>query len=162
MLLKKEKKKKMTLTTRSSKVLPGEWVKGKMIGLRSFGHVHIAMSKINGHLFVVKSSKSIVGWKSLENEAGILMKVRSSGCFVKWLGKEVTLESNGEYLLNIFLEHVGGGSIYDIFNKFGAQLSEEVICSYAKQILTSFQYLHEKGIVHCDIKCKFSWKCQIG
>ncbi|KAL2939447.1 Mitogen-activated protein kinase kinase kinase ANP1 [Bienertia sinuspersici] len=130
------------------------WVKGKMIGSGSYGAVHIAMNKESGRLFVVKSSKTEVGWKSLENEAKILMNLKKSRHVVKCLGKEVTHDKNGEWMYNIFLEHIGGGSISDIVDQFGGTLCEVVVRSYTKQILKSLQYLHDKGIVHCDIKCK--------
>ncbi|KAJ8529740.1 hypothetical protein K7X08_036575 [Anisodus acutangulus] len=47
-----------------------------------------------------------------------------------------------------------GGSSADVAEKFGGSLDEEVICLYTKRILQGLKYLHENGIVHCDLKCK--------
>ncbi|XWS67448.1 hypothetical protein CRYUN_Cryun04dG0007300 [Craigia yunnanensis] len=133
--------------------LPGEWVKGKVIGSGSFGTVHLAMNKVTGALFVVKSAESCSGLKSLENEATIL-EVLNSPFIVQCMGRELSKESNGDRKISIFMEYMAGGSLSDVAEKFGGALDEEVIRLYTQQILCSLKYLHENGIVHCDLKCK--------
>jgi serine/threonine protein kinase len=53
--------------------------------------------------------------------------------------------------LNIFLEYVPGGSIASMIEKFGP-LKTSVIRMYAQQILKGLEYLHQKKIMHRDIK----------
>ncbi|KAK4339863.1 hypothetical protein RND71_041325 [Anisodus tanguticus] len=108
---------------------PTKWLKGKVIGSGSFGSVHLAMDKATGGLFVLKSADSEAGLKCLENEVEILENLDSP---------------------HIVQFHCSA----DVAEKFGGSLDEEVICLYTKRILQGLKYLHENGIVHCDLKCK--------
>lgn len=65
---------------------------------------------------------------------------------MQYLGTERT-----EDAINIFLEYVPGGSIASVLAKFGP-LQESVIRSYTRQILRGLEYLHQRGIMHRDIK----------
>lgn len=132
---------------------PGKWVKGKVIGSGSFGTVHLAMNKVTGSLFVVKTAVSRAGLESLENEATILEGLNSP-FVVLCMGKELSKEPNGEGKISIFMEYMAGGSLSDVAEKFGGALDEEVIRLYTKEILCGLKYLHENGIVHSDLKCK--------
>lgn len=129
--------------------LPGAWMKGKLVGSGAFGSVHLAMSKATGALFVVKSAQSGQGVQALENEAKILESLNSQ-YVVRCLGKE-----NGEgKCINVFMEYMAGGSLSDVSQIFGGALEEEVVRLYTREILHGLKYLHENGIVHCDLKCK--------
>ncbi|GAB2283920.1 hypothetical protein Dimus_018402 [Dionaea muscipula] len=134
----------------------GGWVKGRVIGSGTFGSVHLAMNRANGRLFVVKSAQSGgAALKSLENEARILMNLRDSPHVVQCLGKEAVYGEDREYCqLNIFMEHMAGGNVLDVAEKFGGSLDETVIRSYTREILLGLDHVHRNGIVHCDIKCK--------
>ncbi|XVE48522.1 hypothetical protein DITRI_Ditri01bG0008600 [Diplodiscus trichospermus] len=132
---------------------PGEWVKGKAIGSGAFGTVHLAMNKATGALFVVKSAESRAGLESLENEATILEGLNSP-FIVQCMGKELSKDSNGDRKISIFMEYMAGGSLSDVAEKFGGALDENVIRLYTREILHGLKYLHENGIVHCDLKCK--------
>ncbi|KAK4378715.1 hypothetical protein RND71_000577 [Anisodus tanguticus] len=132
---------------------PTKWLKGKVIGSGSFGNVHLAMDKATGGLFVLKSDDSEAGLKCLENEVEILENLDSPH-IVKFIGKDLSSEANGKNKLSLFLEYMTGGSLADVAEKFGGSLDEEVICLYTKGILKGLKYLHENGIVHCDLKCK--------
>ncbi|XP_004230432.1 mitogen-activated protein kinase kinase kinase 18-like [Solanum lycopersicum] len=132
---------------------PTKWLKGKVIGSGSFGSVHLAMDKATGGFFVLKSTESEAGFKCLENEIEILEDLDSPH-IVKFIGKDLSFEANGKRKLSLFLEFMTGGSLADVAEKFGGSLDEEVICLYTKGILKGLRYLHENGIVHCDVKCK--------
>ncbi|KAJ7967971.1 Protein kinase domain [Quillaja saponaria] len=127
---------------------PGEWVKGKLIGAGSFGSVHLAMNKTTGGLFVVKSAQSGAGFKALKNEADILQSLNSSPYVVQFLGTDNSAADN----FNFFMEYMAGGSLADVAEKFGGSLDEEVVRLYTKEILQGLKFLHEHGIVHCDVK----------
>src|SRR6266542_3874767 len=56
-----------------------------------------------------------------------------------------------EKTLNIFLEYVPGGSVATMLNNYGP-LEETLVRSFNRQILQGLNYLHEKDIIHRDIK----------
>ncbi|KAL6178944.1 hypothetical protein ACLB2K_050461 [Fragaria x ananassa] len=129
--------------------LPGEWMKGKLVGSGSFGSVHLAMCKSTGGLFVVKSSQSCDGALALENEAKILSSLNSP-YVVRCMG----IENGRGKLCNVFMEYMAGGSLSDVAQIFGGAFDEDVVRLYSREILHGLKYLHENGIVHCDLKCK--------
>lgn len=132
---------------------PGEWVKGKMVGSGSFGSVHLAMNKSTGGLFVVKSAESQAALDSLENEAEILENLCSPH-IVKCIGRETLKGLNGVRKHNLFIEYMAGGSLADITDKFEGVLDERMVRLYTREILKGLVYLHNNGVVHCDLKCK--------
>ncbi|XAR49330.1 Mitogen-activated protein kinase kinase kinase [Bertholletia excelsa] len=115
----------------SSSNRPGEWAKGKWVGSGSFGKVHLAMNKATGGLFVVKSAQS-----------------EAAPCSLRPKG------ANGENQLNLFMEYMAGGSLFDIAEKFGGPLEETVVRLYTKEILLGLKYLHQMEPFHCDLKSK--------
>ena len=56
----------------------------------------------------------------------------------------------------IFMEYCADGTISDVA-KLG--LPESMIRVYTYQILVAVSVLHEKGIVHRDVKGKFDFSC---
>ncbi len=55
-----------------------------------------------------------------------------------------------EYL-NIFLEYVPGGSVATLLRNYGA-FEETLVKNFVGQILSGLRYLHERDIIHRDIK----------
>ncbi|KAK4048312.1 ATP binding [Microbotryomycetes sp. JL201] len=58
--------------------------------------------------------------------------------------------SDGQHL-NIFLEYVPGGSVAALLSNYGA-FEEALVSKFVRQILTGLEYLHEREIIHRDIK----------
>ena len=52
----------------------------------------------------------------------------------------------------LYLEYIPGGSIKSMIDQFGG-FNEILIRKYTKQILSGLKYLHDKKIIHRDIKC---------
>ena len=54
------------------------------------------------------------------------------------------------------MEYCNGGTLhknlYDYKNKYGKPFSEEIVQIIMKKILTGVNYLHQKGIIHRDLK----------
>jgi mitogen-activated protein kinase kinase kinase len=135
-----------------------QWMKGAMIGQGSFGSVYLALHAVTGELLAVKqvetpspgaNSQSDSRKKSmidaLKREISLLRDLRHPN-IVQYLG----CGSSVEYL-NIFLEYVAGGSVQTMLNSYGA-LPEPLIRSFVRQILNGLSYLHNRDIIHRDIK----------
>ncbi|KAI9167411.1 Protein kinase byr2 [Paramyrothecium foliicola] len=135
-----------------------KWMKGALIGQGSFGSVYLALHAVTGELLAVKqvetpspgaNSQSDTRKKSmieaLKREISLLRDLRHPN-IVQYLG----CSSSADYL-NIFLEYVPGGSVQTMLNSYGA-LPEPLVRSFVRQILTGLSYLHNRDIIHRDIK----------
>ncbi|XWX00938.1 hypothetical protein V2A60_008961 [Cordyceps javanica] len=134
-----------------------KWMKGALIGQGSFGSVYLALHAVTGELLAVKQVETPSGTLSasdtrkksmidaLKREIGLLRELRHPN-IVQYLGC-----SSSDSNLNIFLEYVAGGSVQTMLNSYGA-LGEPLVRSFVRQILTGLSYLHERDIIHRDIK----------
>ena len=59
--------------------------------------------------------------------------------------------STDEKYLNIFLEYVPGGSVLQLLQNYGP-FEEPLVRNFVRQILAGLNYLHERDIIHRDIK----------
>ncbi|KAI9805128.1 MAG: hypothetical protein M1825_000962 [Sarcosagium campestre] len=134
-----------------------KWMKGALIGQGSFGSVYLALHAITGELMAAKQvelpsdsgsqmdNKKMVMVDALKREIGLL-KEMSHPNIVQYLGA-----SSDKEHLNIFLEYVPGGSIAAMLNQYGP-LREPLIRNFVRQILEGLSYLHNREIIHRDIK----------
>ena len=65
---------------------------------------------------------------------------------VRYLGFEIT-----DTTLNLFLEYVSGGSVTSLVSRVG-KLEEDLTRWIITQVLCGLEYLHERYIIHRDIK----------
>ncbi|CAG8656632.1 189_t:CDS:10, partial [Rhizophagus irregularis] len=133
------------------------WAKGELIGKGTFGKVFLAMNVNSSEIMAVKQielpktksdrlnerQQNLV--KSFTDEMEILKDLDHEH-IVQYIGFEKTDEA-----INIFLEYVNGGSIGTCLRIYGA-FKEPVVRSFTRQILLGLQYLHNRGILHRDIK----------
>lgn len=134
---------------------PINWTKGELIGIGAFGRVFSGLNNDTGELMAVKQvgiakDENLRGRVAehiiaLESEVMVLKNLKHEN-IVRYLGIERSDEG-----LNIFLEYVSGGSIASLLAKFG-KFQENVIRSYTRQILKGLDYLHQRHIMHRDIK----------
>ena len=134
---------------------PFSWSKGELIGIGAFGRVFSGLNNVTGELVAVKQvsfakDEALQGRvaehiRALEAEVDVLKQLKHEN-IVQYLGTERT-----EDAIHIFLEFVPGGSIASLLAKFGP-FPESVIRVYTRQILRGLEYLHQKGIMHRDIK----------
>lgn len=135
-----------------------KWMKGALIGQGSFGCVYLALHAVTGELLAVKQveapspgansqnasrKKSMI--EALKREISLLRDLRHPN-IVQYLGCGSSVE-----FLNIFLEYVPGGSVQTMLNSYGA-LPEPLVRSFVRQILNGLSYLHNRDIIHRDIK----------
>lgn len=131
------------------------WMKGALIGAGSFGSVFLALNALTGELMAVKQVEMASGGKedarkrsmveALQREIELLKDLQHPN-IVQYLGS-----SDEDDSLNIFLEYVPGGSVAALLNTYGP-LKEPLIRNFVRQILTGLAYLHNKDIIHRDIK----------
>jgi mitogen-activated protein kinase kinase kinase len=97
---------------------------------------------------------------ALEREIELLKELQHDN-IVQYLGESTAIRmakttltsdssSDGNHL-NIFLEYVPGGSVAALLNNYGA-FEEALVRNFCRQILTGLNYLHEREIIHRDIK----------
>ncbi|CAA7021152.1 unnamed protein product [Microthlaspi erraticum] len=124
------------------------WTRGPIIGRGSTATVSLAIEN-SGEFFAVKSAE-FSSSASLQREQSVLSNL-SSPYVVKYIGSGLTTE-NDTLMYNLLMEYVSGGSIHDMIKNSGGKLPEPAIRSYTRQILKGLTYLHDRGIVHCDVK----------
>ncbi|KAJ0084550.1 hypothetical protein Patl1_31072 [Pistacia atlantica] len=131
------------------------WVRGKCVGRGSFGTVNIAVDRLNGHVFAVKSvdrnACHPTQIDSLENEIRILRSL-SSPYVVKYLDDDVSYESPTTSFRNLHLEYLPGGTVAGA--DVATYVDEKILRSHAYCIVSALRYLHSRNIVHCDVKGK--------
>ncbi|KAK9767274.1 mitogen-activated protein kinase kinase kinase [Basidiobolus ranarum] len=131
-----------------------QWVKGSLIGKGSFGKVYHALNAVTGEMIAVKQVDVPNMYQSVRQQKAVatlyaeidLLKNLEHENIVQYLGFEVT-----ENTINIFLEYVPGGTISSALAIHGA-LPVNVIKSFVKQTLLALEHLHERKILHRDIK----------
>ncbi|KAI8804298.1 hypothetical protein BJ742DRAFT_459041 [Cladochytrium replicatum] len=144
-----------------------KWVRGKLIGKGSFGRVYHGINLTNNMIMAVKQVEVAVPrkWKApgIAGPFEPLDKMRQK--MVDALTQEISLlkELNHENIvryegfavegntISVFLEYVSGGSVATLLGSIGP-FEEGMISSLVFQILSGLKYLHERCIIHRDIK----------
>jgi serine/threonine protein kinase len=107
--------------------------------------VSLAADGASGELFAVKSAAKADA-ATLSREHGILSKLCSPHV-VSCIGGG---HRDGSY--HLFLELAPGGSLADEVARSGGRLEENRIAAYTADVLRGLAYIHEKSLVHGDIK----------
>ena len=123
-----------------------------LLGAGAFGAVYLGIHEETGEMIAVK--KVTLGppcdatAKQIEQLAGEirLMKALDHPNVVKYLHAQ-----RKDTDLYIYMEYLSGGSLASVLSKFQT-LGEKVVRIYMRQVLEGLKYLHQKNIVHRDIK----------
>ncbi|KAJ9474836.1 Serine/threonine-protein kinase STE11 [Pseudozyma hubeiensis] len=140
----------------SAKPAPIKWHKGALIGAGSFGNVFLGMNAKTGLLMAVKQVELPSGDSHLDQrKKGMLEALEREIKLLKTLEHENIVQyldsfGDGSHL-NIFLEYVPGGSIVALLRNYGA-FEEPLVRNFVRQILSGLSFLHNRGIMHRDIK----------
>ncbi|KAL4555555.1 hypothetical protein LXL04_038177 [Taraxacum kok-saghyz] len=125
------------------------WTRGPVLGRGSSATVSSATST-SGDVFAVKSMEFSKA-ESLRKEQRFL-SVLSSPYVVSYRGCDVSKEDN-KMVYNVLMECMPFGSIVDVVNgRNGGGLKSSEIGRYTREIVRGVEYLHSRGVVHCDIK----------
>ncbi|KAI7736115.1 hypothetical protein M8C21_011181 [Ambrosia artemisiifolia] len=127
------------------------WQKGDFLGRGMFSTVYKGYTK-SGFFFAVKEfplldqgSQGKQTVIQLEQEVSLLRQLDHEN-IVRYFGTD---KDDGK--LYIFVELMTKGSLAKIYQKY--KLRESQVSAYTKQILSGLNYLHERKVVHRDIKC---------
>lgn len=124
----------------------------KTIGGGSFGQVYLAKHKREDKLYVIKRIKtrdmSQKDREQTENEVRLLQKLRHANIVAY---KDSFIDR--EQFLNIVMIYCEGGDMYSkIKAQKGKNFSENQILDWMAQIILALHFLHEKKILHRDLK----------
>lgn len=127
------------------------WEKGAPLGRGSFGAVFEGISS-EGFFFAVKEvslveqgNQAMQGIYQLEQEIELLSQFEHEN-IVRYFGTD-----KDDLKLYIFLELVTQGSLASLYHKY--HLRDSHVSAYTRQILLGLKYLHDRNVVHRDIKC---------
>jgi len=145
------KRRKTNTIKLERKENPIKLQKGKILGKGASGVVYKALDQISGSLFAIKQiSLDCVSAKQkqlLSDELKLLESLEHPNV-IRFYGAIMNSAS-----LQIVMEYVDGKSIGDLVKDMGS-FSETVIRKYMIQILKGLSYLHNKQVIHRDIKGK--------
>ncbi|KAM0063009.1 putative mitogen-activated protein kinase kinase kinase STE-STE11 family [Helianthus debilis subsp. tardiflorus] len=127
------------------------WQRGDLLGRGSFGSVYEGIC--DGGYFIAVKEVSLLdqgeqGRQSvsqLEQEIALLSQFEHDN-IVRYYGTD-----KDESKLYIFLELVTKGSLLSLYQRY--HLQDCQVSSYTRQILHGLKYLHDRRVVHRDVKC---------
>ncbi|KAH7654736.1 Mitogen-activated protein kinase kinase kinase protein [Dioscorea alata] len=127
------------------------WMRGRLLGSGSFGTVFEGISD-DGFFFAVKEVSLLDQGSNanqciiqLEQEIALLSQFEHDN-IVQYFGSD-----KEEAKLYIFLELVSQGSLASLYQRY--HLRDSQVSAYTRQILSGLKYLHDRNVVHRDIKC---------
>ncbi|KAJ1980979.1 Protein kinase of the Mitotic Exit Network [Dimargaris cristalligena] len=122
---------------------------GNCIGKGQFGAVYRSLNLETGQMVAVKriplECQVEEQTDAIMKEVELLQSLRHSRV-VQYEGFIKTPTD-----LNIVMEYVENGSLYHTLKSFGA-FPEKLVLAYIVKIIEGLIYLHDKQVVHCDLK----------
>ena len=128
---------------------------GKILGKGSFGNVCLVKRKFDGKTYAMKRIKIVqLSEKEKENSLNEI-RILASLSHKNIIGYKDAFFDKKSKTLNVVMEFANDGDIYSKIKynlKHDLFFKEEIIWDYLIQILEGLNYLHEKKIIHRDLK----------
>ncbi|KAG9135462.1 hypothetical protein Leryth_007233 [Lithospermum erythrorhizon] len=70
---------------------------------------------------------------------------------IQGFGGDVSIEK-GQKTYNLMMEYASGGTLRGLIKQKGGRMHEAEVACYTAMLLQGLSCVHEKGIVHCDMK----------
>ena len=126
----------------------------KLLDRGLFSEVFFARDITNNRLFSIKKiNEKNMNYKQkiyMQNEISILRMINHPNIIKLYY---VLKDPNSTYL---GIEYCNGGSLsknlYEYINKYGKPFPEKLVQKLMKQILLGVKSIHDKGIIHRDLK----------
>eukprot|EP01087_Luapelamoeba_hula_P021459 TRINITY_DN7508_c0_g1_i2.p1 TRINITY_DN7508_c0_g1~~TRINITY_DN7508_c0_g1_i2.p1 ORF type:complete len:1685 (-),score=296.46 TRINITY_DN7508_c0_g1_i2:8-5062(-) len=132
---------------------PIRWKRRNKLGNGTFGEVILGMNLGTLKLIAVKE----IDFKLAPDPTAALERVESEIESLRGLQHHHIVEYLGTekegLVLRIFMEFVAGASSIASVLVDSGELDESMLRKYTRQILEGLSYLHERSIVHGDLKC---------
>ena len=117
----------------------------KKIGQGSFGRIYTCQNIVSNELYAMKVQQNSCLNKVLEIESNYLNYLKGYGIpECKFFGK------TDKYI--ILIETLLGKSLENLFSETHGNFNLKDICMIGIQILDRIEYIHNKDIIHRDIK----------
>ena len=137
-------------------MLENDFTKIKLIGRGAFGEVHLTKKKDSSLKYATKTidkkkySKNEKAKSYLENELAILKEI-SHPNIVKLIEIQETLN-----YYHVITEYCNGGNLSTCLENYqkihNRAFPEDIVQHIMRQLMDAMNYLHEKGILHRDLK----------
>jgi serine/threonine protein kinase len=124
----------------------GKWVVRQRLGAGSFGEIYLGDNPVTQEEVAVKLESGRVRPPQLMNECRIY-RALSGGVgipAVRWYGVE------GDY--NVLVLDLLGKSLEELFVQCQRRFSLKTVLIIADQLLSRVEFIHERGILHRDVK----------
>lgn len=146
------KKSSTAVTHRNKRVRKSSsWVKSRLLGKGAYGSVYLATSKETKYKTerAIKTAE-LSRASSLIDEGRILKRLQSA-FVIRCYGDE-TVREGSDHHYNLILEYCSGQSIADLIEDNHGGLTEFDVKLFAIDILSGLRHIHDRNIIHCDIK----------
>ena len=137
------------------------WVLTSFIGKGSYGSVHLAVRTTEGEEESLPEEMAIKTTEfsqasRLKNEAEFLNRLEDNPYIVSYYGNVTTHDKKTKKMVyNTILEYCHGQCLAKHIKLHkGIGLAEDNVKIFAMSILIGLKHIHEKKIIHCDIKPK--------